>query len=115
MRSLLSRVSSLPGDSFKDVHSASSFPLEGLILVTMLGIRQVVTMVDNVSLNRRLLAKVELGTQELRDREARYSALVEHSSDPITIVKKDATFSIRVRPSHGQLGWESSDLSERAI
>jgi diguanylate cyclase (GGDEF)-like protein/PAS domain S-box-containing protein len=83
--------------------------LEGLILVTMLGLRQIVTMVDNVSLNRRLFVKVELGTQELRAREARYSALVERSSDPITIVRDDATILYQSPSITRLLGWKSSD------
>ncbi|MGA2304037.1 MAG: EAL domain-containing protein [Acidimicrobiales bacterium] len=83
--------------------------LEGLILVAMLGVRQIVTMVDNVSLNRRLFVKVELGTQELRAREARYSALVERSSDPITIVRDDATIVYQSPSITRLLGWKSSD------
>ena len=51
---------------------------EGFILLIVLGLRQILTLLDNLMLNRRLHAKLELGTQALRDREARYSALVEH-------------------------------------
>jgi diguanylate cyclase (GGDEF)-like protein/PAS domain S-box-containing protein len=83
--------------------------LEGLVLLAMLGIRQIVTMVDNVSLNRRLFVKVELGTKELRAREARYSALVERSSDPITIIKDDATIVYQSPSLTRLLGWKSSD------
>ncbi len=83
--------------------------LEGFLLLGVLGIRQIVTLVDNITLNRRLHVKIELGTQELRDREARYSALVEHSSDPITIVKEDSTVVYQSPSMTRQLGWEPTD------
>lgn len=89
--------------------------VEGLVLLTMLGIRQIVTLVDNVSLNRRLHVKVELGTRELRSREARYSALVERSSDPITIVKEDATVVYQSPSITRLLGWKSSDSVGKSL
>ena len=89
--------------------------LEGLVLLIMLGIRQIVTLVDNVSLNRRLHVKVELGTQELQAREARYSALVERSSDPITIVKEDATVIYQSPSITRLLGLKSSDTVGRSL
>ena len=89
--------------------------LEGLVLVAMLGIRQIVTMVDNVSLNRRLFVKVELGTLELRAREARYSALVERSSDSITIVREDATVVYQSPSIARLLGWKSSDVAGTSL
>ena len=89
--------------------------LEGFLLLSILGIRQVITLVDNATLNRRLLAKVELGTRELRDREARYSALVEHSSDPITIVKEDATVFYQSPSITRLLGWQSQDTLGKSL
>jgi diguanylate cyclase (GGDEF)-like protein/PAS domain S-box-containing protein len=82
--------------------------LEGLVLIAVLSVTQIVTLIQNVALNRRLHAKVEFGTNELRAREARFSALVEHSSDPITIVTKDATVLYRSPSIARLLGWDSS-------
>jgi len=45
----------------------------------------------------------------LQDREARYSALVEHSSDPITIVEEDATVIYQSPSVVRLLGWNATD------
>ena len=82
--------------------------LEGFLLLVVLAIRQILTLVDNLTLNHRLHAKLELGTKELRAREARYSALVEHSSDPITIVAEDATVVYQSPSVTHVLGWDPS-------
>jgi len=82
--------------------------LEGLVLIAVLSVTQIVTLIENVALNRRLHAKVESGTNELRVREARFSALVEHSSDPITIVTEDATVLYRSPSIARLLGWDLS-------
>ncbi len=81
---------------------------EGFILLIVLGLRQILTLLDNLMLNRRLHAKLELGTQALRDREARYSALVEHSSDAITIVGEDATVVYQSPSVTRVLGWDAT-------
>lgn len=81
--------------------------LEGFILIVILAGRQIITLLDNLTLNRRLHSKVELGTRELRDREARYSALVEHSSDAITIVAEDATILYQSPSVTKVLGWDA--------
>jgi diguanylate cyclase (GGDEF)-like protein/PAS domain S-box-containing protein len=81
---------------------------EGFILLVVLGLRQVLTLLDNLTLNRRLHTKLELGTQALRDREARYSALVEHSSDAITIVGEDAAVVYQSPSVTHVLGWDKA-------
>ena len=55
-----------------------------------------------------LETKVELGTAELRDREARFSALVERSSDVVTIVDRDATILFQSPSVARVLGWDSN-------
>jgi diguanylate cyclase (GGDEF)-like protein/PAS domain S-box-containing protein len=60
------------------------------VLLALLGTRQIVTLLDNVALNGLLHTKIQLGTAELRQREARFSALAEHASDLITIVGEDS-------------------------
>ena len=64
--------------------------LEGFLLLVLLAMRQIITLLDNVTLNGLLHTKIELGTTELRQSEARFSALAEHSSDLITIVGEDS-------------------------
>lgn len=83
--------------------------LEGVLVLVVLASRQILTLVDNLTLNRRLHTKLELGTQELRAREARYSALVEHSSDAITILGEDATVVYQSPSVARVLGWDPGE------
>lgn len=54
-----------------------------------------------------LETKVKRGTTELRDREARFSALVQRSSDVVTIVDRDATILFQSPSGARVLGWDS--------
>ena len=54
-----------------------------------------------------LQTKVELGTTELQAREARYSALVENSSDLVTIVDRDGTILFQSPSVVRVLGWDA--------
>ena len=54
-----------------------------------------------------LQTKVELGTTELQAREARYSALVENSSDLVTIVDRDGTILFQSPSVARVLGWDA--------
>ncbi len=57
-----------------------------------------------------LETKVEQGTVELRDREARFSALVQSSSDVVTIVDRDATILFQSPSVARVLGWDSDSV-----
>ena len=59
------------------------------------------------ALTARLETKLELGTVELRDREARFSALVQNSSDLVTIVDRDATILFQSPSVVRVLGWDA--------
>jgi diguanylate cyclase (GGDEF)-like protein/PAS domain S-box-containing protein len=54
----------------------------------------------------RLEAKVELSTAERQAREARFSALVQHASDLVTIVEADATILFQSPSITRILGWD---------
>jgi len=88
---------------------------EGFILLLVLGFRQILTLLDNLTLNHRLHTKLALGTQVLRDREARYSALVEHSSDAITILGEDATVVYQSPSLTNVLGWEQARTAGKSL
>ncbi|TMD04890.1 MAG: EAL domain-containing protein [Chloroflexi bacterium] len=60
--------------------------IAGLLVAALLVVRQLLTLFENLSLNRSLEAKVEAGTAELRRSEERFRSLVQHSSDAITII-----------------------------
>jgi diguanylate cyclase (GGDEF)-like protein/PAS domain S-box-containing protein len=53
-----------------------------------------------------LQAEVELGTTELQAREARFSALVQNSSDLVTIVDRDGTILFQSPSVARVLGWD---------
>lgn len=80
-------------------------PVEGFLLLVALTARQILTLLDNVTLNRQLVVKVELGSEELRAREERFAALGQHSSDPITIVDVAGTVLFQSPSVERVLGW----------
>ena len=49
-------------------------------------VRQLLTILENLSLTRHLEARVDERTTELRASEQRFEALVQHSSDVVTVV-----------------------------
>jgi len=54
-----------------------------------------------------LETRVELGTAELQAHEARFSALVQNSSDLVTIVDRDATIMFQSPSVARVLGWDT--------
>jgi diguanylate cyclase (GGDEF)-like protein/PAS domain S-box-containing protein len=60
-----------------------------VIIVLIVG-RQVLTLMENRGLTRDLEARVARRTAELRASEQRFKALVQHSSDVVTVVNTDA-------------------------
>jgi len=59
-----------------------------LMILLMIG-RQALTMLENRALTRNLEARVEARTAELRSSEQRFQALVQHSSDVVTVIDLD--------------------------
>jgi diguanylate cyclase (GGDEF)-like protein/PAS domain S-box-containing protein len=59
------------------------------------------------ALSARLETKVELGTAELRAREARFAALVQHSSDLVIIIDRDANIVFLSPSVTRTLGWDT--------
>jgi PAS domain S-box-containing protein len=58
---------------------------DGLSVVVLLVVRQLLTIMEDLTLNQTLEARVQRRTAELRAREERFRALVQNSSDAITI------------------------------
>jgi len=65
----------------------------GLAVVFALALRQLMILLENVSLSRNLEARVEARTAELSASEERFRSLVQNSSDLIAIVSQDAILS----------------------
>ena len=55
----------------------------------------------------QLQTKVELGVTELEAREARFSALVQNSSDLVTIVDRDGIILFQSPSAARILGWDA--------
>ena len=60
-----------------------------LVVLTLVIIRQLITLLDNLSLTRNLEAKVGARTAELARSEERHRSLVQNSSDVVTIVDEN--------------------------
>jgi diguanylate cyclase (GGDEF)-like protein/PAS domain S-box-containing protein len=88
---------------------------EGFVLIVALVARQFLTLEDNMTLNRRLVAKVERGNEELRAREQRFAALGLHSSDPITVVGPDGVVVFQSPSVERVLGWGPEATAGRNI
>ena len=65
----------------------------GLAIIAVIVVRQLMTLLENISLNRLLESRVEERTAELRASEERFRSLVQNSSDLIVIVSPDSTVS----------------------
>ncbi|OLB65625.1 MAG: diguanylate cyclase [Actinobacteria bacterium 13_2_20CM_2_72_6] len=63
---------------------------DGAAIILLIVGRQVLTLLENRSLTRNLEARVAHRTAELRASEQRFQALVQHSSDVVTVVDPDA-------------------------
>jgi len=62
---------------------------DGLCVVVLLVVRQLLTIMEDLTLNHTLEARVQRRTAELGAREERFRALVQNSSDAITITDAD--------------------------
>ncbi len=80
--------------------------LWGLALLVVLSARQILSFFDNVSINHRLEDKVKMSIVELRAREARFSALVQNSSDVVSVVDEHGTISFQSLSVQRVLGWD---------
>jgi diguanylate cyclase (GGDEF)-like protein/PAS domain S-box-containing protein len=83
----------------------------GVAVIVLIVLRQVLALLENISYWRRLEAKVEARTDDLRRSEARFRSLVTNSSDVITVVAPDGTIRYLSPSAHTVLGYEPGELS----
>jgi diguanylate cyclase (GGDEF)-like protein/PAS domain S-box-containing protein len=88
---------------------------DGLFVVIVLVGRQLLTIMEDLTLNHTLEARVERRTAELAQREERFRALVQNSSDAITIT--DAQLRIQYQsPSIERIfGYQPLDVMNRRL
>jgi diguanylate cyclase (GGDEF)-like protein/PAS domain S-box-containing protein len=79
-------------------------------IMVLLVVRQILTLRENQSLTRGLEGRVQARTVQLRASEQRFAALVQHSSDLVTVVDRAGTVSYQSRSSERILGHRAEDL-----
>jgi PAS domain-containing protein len=84
------------------------------IIALMVG-RQFLTLLENVSLTRHLEARVAARTAELRASEQRFQALVQHSSDVVTVVDPAATVLYQSESVNRVFGYTAEELTGRPL
>jgi diguanylate cyclase (GGDEF)-like protein/PAS domain S-box-containing protein len=85
------------------------------LIVVLLVARQCLTVLENLSLTRHLEARVEDRTAELRASEQRFEALVQHSSDVVTIVDVHGTVLYQSESVHRVFGYQPDWMMERPL
>ena len=98
----------------KEIFTGSLDPVlfwTALFIVGAVVVRQLVTMLENLTLNRTLEARVAARTAELRQSEERFKALVQKSSDVITIVDGDGRIRYQSPSAERVLGYPADGLA----
>ncbi len=85
------------------------------LIITLLVLRQILTLLENYALTRDLEHRVEERTAELRASQQRFQALVQHSSDVVTVVDRFGTITYQSQSSQRVLGYEPDDLVGRSL
>jgi diguanylate cyclase (GGDEF)-like protein/PAS domain S-box-containing protein len=75
----------------------------------------VLTLLENRSLTRDLEARVAARTAELRASEQRFQALVQHSSDVVTVVDPDSTVLYQSESVTRVFGYGAAALTGRSL
>jgi diguanylate cyclase (GGDEF)-like protein/PAS domain S-box-containing protein len=81
-------------------------------LFVLIVIRQMLALWENISFWRRLEAKVDARTDELRRSEARFRSLVQHSSDMITVLDASARVEYQSPSAMAVLGYSPQEMEE---
>jgi diguanylate cyclase (GGDEF)-like protein/PAS domain S-box-containing protein len=84
------------------------------IIVLIVG-RQLLTLLENRSLTRHLEQRVAARTAELQASEQRFSALVQHSSDVVTVIDADAVVQYQSESVSRVFGYAAADLTGRPL
>ncbi len=85
------------------------------LIMALLVVRQILTLLENHSLTRNLEQRVEDRTAELRASQQRFRALVQHSSDVVTVVDRVGNVSYQSASSQRVLGYDPDDLVGRSL
>jgi diguanylate cyclase (GGDEF)-like protein/PAS domain S-box-containing protein len=84
------------------------------IVLMMVG-RQLLTLLENQGLTKHLEARVADRTAELLASEQRFEALVQHSSDVVTVVDQGGRVLYQSESVHGVFGYTAESLLGRPL
>ncbi len=85
------------------------------VIMVLLVVRQVLSLLENHSLTLGLEARVAARTRELLASQQRFAALVQHSSDLVTVVDLDGTIRYQSESSERLFGYPAEDVVGRHI
>jgi diguanylate cyclase (GGDEF)-like protein/PAS domain S-box-containing protein len=85
-----------------------------VLLLLIVG-RQLLTLLENRALTRHLERRVELRTAELRASERRFEALVQHSSDVVTVIDEGGTVIYQSESMERVFGHPAQSLLGRPL
>ncbi|GAA0805719.1 putative bifunctional diguanylate cyclase/phosphodiesterase [Spirilliplanes yamanashiensis] len=84
-------------------------------VIVLIGVRQLLTLLENRALTRDLEARVAARTAELSASEQRFHALVQHSSDVVTVVGLDGVVLYQSESVQRVFGWQPAEVTGRSI
>ncbi|MFL6133586.1 MAG: putative bifunctional diguanylate cyclase/phosphodiesterase [Nocardioidaceae bacterium] len=84
------------------------------IIILLVG-RQVLTLLENQALTRTLEDRVRARTSELATSRERFVALVQHSSDIVTLVDRDGVVRYQSASIVRILGYEAADMQGQPL
>jgi diguanylate cyclase (GGDEF)-like protein/PAS domain S-box-containing protein len=85
------------------------------VLIVLIVLRQTLTMLENGALTRDLEARVSARTAELSASEQRFRALVQQSSDVVTVVDADSVVRYQSESVERVFGWPAARLTGRTL
>jgi diguanylate cyclase (GGDEF)-like protein/PAS domain S-box-containing protein len=85
------------------------------LIMLLLVVRQVLTLLENQSLTRNLERRVHERTAELQASRQRFEALVQHSSDVVTVVDRTGLVAYQSGSIERILGYQPDELQGRLI
>jgi diguanylate cyclase (GGDEF)-like protein/PAS domain S-box-containing protein len=84
-------------------------------IMVFLVVRQILTLLENYSLTRDLERRVEARTAEVRASGERFAALVQHSSDLVTVVDPSGVVLYQSQSSQPLLGFDAHSMLGRPL
>ncbi len=104
--------------SFELFHEGNTEPIVSwtrTFVIVLMVVRQLLTILENLSLTRHLEARVDERTTELRSSEQRFEALVQHSSDVVTVVDAFGTVLYQTESIQRVFGYAPESLVGRPL